>query len=175
MAQQKAARDRGRQSSLDAKRFCTDGGVTTAPPEATPDVDLSDVPLDEMALEGFPDPEKVRTLVDEDEAVDGSPGASFNEEDIDPEANVMLVMNGREVAEYLCSQQKKTDHWLKNELSTLLKRTFSNGRGMARRKSLSDYDKEWLVRREIKRRQDADEWDPVPDSKGWQSLPNADN
>lgn len=169
MARDTDGNETSTQTTLDATQFRADGGVAVETP--TDGYGLSDIPLDDMALGGFPDPRKVTTLVGEDEAISGTTKTP-DAEDIDPENNVMLVMDGREVAQYLEKQQKKSDHWLNNELKTLLQRGLTGQHGMARGVRLSDYDKRWLVKRERKRRADAGEWNPTPGEQAWQELPN---
>jgi len=135
--------------------------------------DDDDIPLEKMALEMFPSPSEITRLV-ENREVDGR-GGTPDPDIIDPDAGVFLTLTAHEAYEYLVNLQKKTDHWLNNEIKYNLQRqVIGQSHGMTENLKLEHYDKKWLALTEKERRKEADdyEWKAVPDSRGWQPLPN---
>lgn len=135
--------------------------------------DLADVDASGMAFitpeDGleFPHPDAILSLRD-DASVDSVSTTDLSRV-ADPENGVFLAMDSESVYEYLETQQKKTDWWLMQELKSLKRQHLSQ-----KSARLSNPDKQWIVRWEQKRRaEEQGEWNPTPDSHGWQDLPNA--
>ncbi|WP_302083905.1 hypothetical protein [Salinibaculum rarum] len=143
------------------------------PEDAGTAVYESDIPLEKMALENFPAPEEITRLV-ENRELDGR-GNLPDTDIIDPEQGVFLTLTAKEVYDYLVELQKKTDHWLNNEIKYNIQRqVIGQSHGMTENLKLEHYDKKWLALTEKERRMEATdyEWEAVPDSRGWQELPN---
>ena len=152
-----------------AQQTPTDGGSTEE------QNDLSDVPLEDMALAGFPDFAHIVTRVEEDEKVSFTTSVR-DPEDTDRTHNEMLVMGGREAANYVKARQRSSDPNLDEEIDTLMQRKYrgnTDDPGPALPLRLSDFDRLWLARREKGRRMAEGDWNPDPDAEAVRELPNA--
>lgn len=142
--------------------------------EETSSPDLDGIDVEHMDLGPFPDPEEIVAVVDDTKLTAGT--KLPDPDDLDPENGIFLCMDAEEVMEYLETLQKKTDHWLNNEIKYNIQRQLiGQSHGYTEDLKLSHYDKKWLAYTEKERRMEADdyEWKAVPDSRGWQPLPNA--
>lgn len=142
--------------------------------EETESPDLDAVEFDHMEMGPFPDPDEMVSLVDDQEV---TAGTRLPDEDlIDRENGVFLCLEPQEVIEYIEEMQKKTDHWLNNEIKyTLQRHLVGQHSKYTEGLKLSHNDKRWIARAEKVRRMESDnyEWTGTPDSKGWQPLPHA--
>lgn len=137
--------------------------------------DMSDVPLDDMALAGFPDFARIVTRVEEDEVVSVTTNVR-DPEDTDRTHNEMLAMDGREAAKYVEARQRSSDADLNAEIDTVMQRKYRSNEadpGPALPLRLSDFDRLWLARREKGRRMKNANWNPEPDAEPPGELPNA--
>jgi hypothetical protein len=157
--------------------------VADHPATADVDIDGMELSTDAEGWRAFPHPAEITAHVDEDMDADRATFPDDVQEAIDkltdePELGEFLVSDATAAYEYLEKLQKTNDLHLENFYrQQLLINSVSGGRGYSKGKSLSTYDKRWIVQWEIRRRiAERDlEWTEYKLTKENSGLPNNDS